>query len=315
MPKHGAITNLLERATSLIPKSISQVPSLTPYMINRYLSLAALFSLAFIACRNQPNIMSKGKPLARVFDNYLYLSDIDPSQFVAGMGKEDSAQVINLYIENWLRKQVVLHEAENANRDNTEINRLVKDYYNSLLVQQYENALVRERIDSTLTQVDLQTYYDANKKQYTLDNTILRCYFIKVKNTTPDLAKLKGLWKPNEPLNYNEVLVYCNQHKDSLQYSLDDEVWHEIDFVADKLPAAALNAAAAGTRDYINSDNDHTYFFRVLDYYPVNSIPPLSYLQKDITDIILYQRKAELLNNLSKDLYNAAKNENEIEVY
>ena len=56
--------------------------------------------------------------VARVFDKYLYLKDIR-ELVPAGTNKEDSVMLVKNFIDNWLKKNLVLQKAD---RKSTRLN-------------------------------------------------------------------------------------------------------------------------------------------------------------------------------------------------
>ena len=62
----------------------------------------------FVACES----VDKEKPLLRVFDNYLYPSDIE-GLVKGNISEEDSIAIVDNYINQWIQQMVVLDKAKN----------------------------------------------------------------------------------------------------------------------------------------------------------------------------------------------------------
>ena len=60
--------------------------------------MICFFIVAFTACKPT----GKEKPLLRVFDNYLYPSDIE-GLVKGNVSKEDSIAIVENYISKWIR--------------------------------------------------------------------------------------------------------------------------------------------------------------------------------------------------------------------
>ena len=89
------------------------------------------FVLLLISC-GQEDVSTTEKPLATVFNKSLYPSDI------AGLvGKnvsvKDSTFLMNSYIENWAKEQLVIALAEQNIPADLDVNKLVEDYRKSLI--------------------------------------------------------------------------------------------------------------------------------------------------------------------------------------
>ena len=50
------------------------------------------------------------EPIARVNDHYLYISDIE-GMISTDASPEDSASMMNAYVNNWIRKQLLIDDA------------------------------------------------------------------------------------------------------------------------------------------------------------------------------------------------------------
>ena len=79
-----------------------------------------------------------------------------------GMSSEDSSLIINAFIRNWTRETVLLHEAEQNIPKGLDIDQLVEDYKASLIKHNYENIVVNNLFDSTVTHVQLEEFYEKN---------------------------------------------------------------------------------------------------------------------------------------------------------
>ena len=53
----------------------------------------------------------KGRELARVYDNYLYESDIK-GLILENTSKEDSAVLVQNFINNWVKTELMINQAE-----------------------------------------------------------------------------------------------------------------------------------------------------------------------------------------------------------
>ncbi len=257
-----------------------------------------------------------GKLLAEVAGQRLYEADVEPDLVPPGISSVDSTHVMDVYVENWVRKQLLLLKAQEYAIENAEINRLVEEYRNSLIIQQYENAVVREKLDSNITAQEYQDHYDQHKGQYLLEDTYVRAYFVKVANSTPGLADLRSVWLPGVRLDYNKIFVFCNANRASTDFLLEENKWVMLDILKQKLPADAVVTPAKLTgEDLIVSDSSHTYFMRIFENAEAGTIAPISFVMKDIQDVLLYQRRTALIEQVTKELYQKAQQEGQLKIH
>ncbi len=69
---------------------------------------------------------------------------------------EDSSLIINAYVERWIRETLLLLEAERNIPSDLNIDKLVRDYRASLVRHSYEQFLVEQLLDSTVTKAELE---------------------------------------------------------------------------------------------------------------------------------------------------------------
>jgi hypothetical protein len=51
-----------------------------------------------------------GKPIARVYDKYLYPSDL--KGMAANSSKIDSFNMVNMYVQDWIKTNLMVHKAK-----------------------------------------------------------------------------------------------------------------------------------------------------------------------------------------------------------
>ena len=55
-----------------------------------------------------------------------------------------------------------------------------------------------EKLDTVLTDTELENYYAANEKSFILNSNIVKALFIKLPVETPDLNKIRVLARSND---------------------------------------------------------------------------------------------------------------------
>ena len=85
-------------------------------------------------------------PVARVHNNYLYTRDLI-GLVAKGTSSEDSASRAELYINLWIRKQLIIDEASTKiDIDEAEIERKILDYRYSLLGYEYRSYYINKNL-------------------------------------------------------------------------------------------------------------------------------------------------------------------------
>lgn len=267
------------------------------------------------SCGKKGGASADAKLLAKVYDAKLYSSDVDPNLIPAEASAEDSARIMTIFVENWIQNQLTLRAAEQTVQSDAKIEKLVNDYRSSLLLQEYEKYLMREKLDSNITGDEYQKFYTANQSKYKLQETVSRMMFIKAPSDFPGLDSLRSWWLMRNEGDYDKLLLYCNDNQRKLSYSLEEDKWFSVSFIEANMPVSAGDLKAAVGRDYITADSSHTYMLKVSEFAPAGSMAPMSYAAPDIATFILHQRKLHLLDSMQKDLFNNAKKSNKIEIF
>jgi hypothetical protein len=258
------------------------------------------FVLLLISC-GQEDVSTTEKPLATVFNKSLYPSDI------AGLvGKnvsvKDSTFLMNSYIENWAKEQLVIALAEQNIPADLDVNKLVEDYRKSLIRHTYEQKLVEQRLDSAITETEIETYYEGAKDQYQLEETVIRGYFIKLIEEAPLQDSLTIWWKMKTKYDKVKLVEYCRSYAD--KFLIQDSTWVSVDYLAAEFPVASLSQSNFANGYQINTKKDgYLYFVKLNKVVKKGQTAPLSYVREKIVRIILRKRRFELLENMTEVLY------------
>lgn len=113
------------------------------------------------------------------------------------------------------------------------------DYKNSLIIYAYEKELVRQRLDTIVSDAMIQEYYNVHPKDFELKDNILKVVYVKVNKKVPNLTKLRTLIKSDKPKDKIELEVYCKQFGQN--YFLDDNVWLLFEDLLKEVPIETYN--------------------------------------------------------------------------
>ncbi len=275
------------------------------------LFLAAIILIG--ACTNSGKHSKDDRQLGRIYGKTLFLSDMD-GMLPQGITAADSTVIIDTYVRYWMREMALLHEAEQNIPKDLNLEKLVADYRSSLIKNNYGNLVMNKLLDSTVTSVQLQEFYEKNKEQYQLETPILRCRFIKAPRNAPNSDKAQDWWNSNKGEGFAELSRWCTQHA-AVSY-LQDSIWYNVDDIAVFMPRGALTVDnVENRRDFIQRDDNFVYYFKLLELVRKTEIAPLSYIEAQARKVILHKRKTELLEDLKDKLYQEAIRKKNLEVY
>lgn len=135
--------------------------------------------LALYSCQKSDD--SYDKPVAAIYDKVLYESDLQNVVY-KGISRSDSIIRTKAYIDNWIRQQLVLHQAE-ANIDESELNfsRQVEDYRNSLIIYKYETQYIEKNLDTVVSDIEIKRYIERNELSAEIDIESVRFIILNLR--------------------------------------------------------------------------------------------------------------------------------------
>lgn len=279
--------------------------------------LLILASCDFIKFNRNKPIEDEGRQaVARVNNAYLYKDELT-GIVSAGTIKEDSASRIQAYVNNWIRKQLLIQEAtKRMDIDEAEVERKILDYRYSIIAHEFQTEFIRNNLDTAVSQTLIQSYYKDNIDNFILKQNIVRATFIKVPKNAPRTDKVKELVFSKKERDEQELKSYCLSF--STAYHLVDSAWMVFDELVRTSPLVEIPNKIQFLKAnpyYETSDENFLYFLKVDEYRISDNISPLEFVKDEIKNIILNKRKVELASQLEDDVYNSAVENKEFEIY
>ncbi len=272
-----------------------------------------IFLLIFfsIACNRLNN--TQKEPLARVYNSYLYLEDME-GLFPSGLTGTDSAEIAKNYIDKWIRNQLFLRLAEiHLPREEKNLDKQIADFRASLLIHKYQQYLVNQKLDSIIDVREIEDYYTAHSNNFILDRPAVRGIYIKVPVDAPNQNELLTWFRSGNDLS--RIETYSNQYAVSNIWFTDSFIY--LENLLRKLPHGSYSAdiSFANTDHLTASDSEYFYFIGIQEYKPPRSQMPISLARQKIKNIILNKRKMQFLTELEKNVLNEGINKNAFQYY
>lgn len=256
------------------------------------------------------------KPLARAKTNFLYPQDIE-GIVKPGTSKEDSVELVQKFIEDWARKQLLIEEAEGKiDVDEAEIERKILDYRYSLIGYEYMEFYINNNLNTEVSDEEIEAYYEKNVDNFMLKQNIIRGLYVKTPVEAPNTRRLKRLIQSNKPEDFEELKSYCLSF--ATQYQLYDSVWMVFEDVVKNSPLADIpnKVQFLKNRKFVeNADDSFLYYLKIDEYRISDNISPVEFVKDQIISIILNKRKVELAKELEDNIYENAVKNKEFEIY
>jgi HEPN domain-containing protein len=279
-------------------------------------SIAILCSLLLLAaCKNNHN-QAKRIPVAEIGKVILYYDEI-PDLIQRGVNEADSVALFQNYINKWAKRQLLLQKAE----DNLspvlkdEITKQLEETRSNLVIYQYQRQMILEKLDTVLTDSELENYYAANENSFVLTSNIVKALFIKIPLETPNLNKIRSLARSNNHDDLQQLESYCYHFAE--KFDDFNEEWIPMDRLSVELQQNIENE-----EDFLKSntffettDSASIYMVSIRDYRLKTSLSPFEYVKDDIKRIIWNTRKFEFIQSLENGIYNDALKENRFKLF
>jgi len=279
----------------------------------KYIVYLTLMLVVLSGCKEEDN--TSKKPIAKIHEKNLYLSDVE-SVIPNGKSKEDSAMIAENYIRNWIKKQLLLKKAEqNLSEDNKDIQKQIEEYRSSLLIYRYQQQLIDQKIDTTVSEDEISSYYKKNTSNFTLDENLVRVLYIELPKNSPNISNVKKWITSDDSEHINKLENYCYQYAKKFDDFNND--WIVFKNLINNIPLDINNPQRflQYNQTIEHSDSLFNYFIKINEYKLKGTPAPISYVRDKIKSVILNKRKHHLLEKLEKDLYNEALNRNEFIIY
>ncbi len=233
--------------------------------------------------------MDNRTPVVGVFDDVLYLEDT--YKLLSGNeNPEDSVQLVNAYIDRWIRDMVVLNKARKQLEDKGSIDELVESYRNSLILHNYEEQIVTSMLDTVVDKESIESHFNKHKKDFLLNN---------------DVFEISAIISGTE-LKDQELLVEFKDESDTVS----SRWFYRYDFVEESKLKLILDLTDGNvglnqifTRKLNNGDNLYLYTHNRVES---GEVAPLKFVEKQIQKLILHKRKIALLARIKDQQYREA---------
>ena len=256
------------------------------------------------------------KAIARVGKSFLYEDDI-LNLVPSGTSKKDSIAIVKSFIDNWATKKLLFEASERniSKAKTTEFNELIEQYKVDLYTKNYIEDLVVRQIDTLVTDEQIKMYYDKNKQFFNNSSELVKMRYINLVKENPKFVNIKSKFSSFTKKDRKDLEQQAVNFK---SYAFNDSIWVDINQVFEKLPFVNLENKDRFISNGINfqyPDATTIWLVKVNRVLPKDSPTPLEFLKPTIKQIIVNNRKLELVNTIEKEITNDAINDNKYEIY
>ena len=278
----------------------------------KFTIIIAVFILS-VSCQRH---LSQQIPAARVFETFLYQSEI--SDFIPkGTTQEDSTLMAQNYIRNWVTQKLLLHKAiENLSIEETSYTqKQVEDYRTSLLIHQYKQKLIAQRLIDDISDEEIKKYYPKHENNFVLATPIVKAVFFILPKNAPNLKEVKKWFKSDKAPDQENLEDYCLTH--ARKYDKFQNKWIEAKYLLNLIPGdyTILRKNILTQKDIQEEDKENYYFLKIKEIRNTQTIAPWEYVREEITLILKNKKKLQFESELEKQINQEGIRKNYVKIY
>jgi len=258
---------------------------------------------------------NKGVVLARVNDSYLYEADLK-NLVPEETSHRDSIFMVRNYVNNWIKSNLMVSKARyNLSDKQLDFDQRLEDYENSLIIYEYESELIKQKLDTTISNEEVSNFYDNHLSDFELKENIVRVFYAVVEKEMDDKKEIERAFSLADSIIIDSLISLSEVY--DFNISVDTSKWISFDKLKRKIPIETYNQELfLKHKRFINiSDEEFTYMLKFVDFKITDDISPFELVESNIRDIILAKRKIDLINRVRDEIFDQASVNNDFEIY
>ncbi len=270
------------------------------------MGMACLLGGLLFSC-HRPGAGTGGTVAVRVEDAILYKEDIE-ARIPKGTLSQDSAHIAEKIINDWTLQQVMLKKAKENAVSAAAFEKQIEEYKNSLILYDYQNRVLSQRLDTVVSAEEIAAYYQQNMSQFYLKSNIVRVRFVKLRkdHRLADKIKKAVFTAALSDEDMLQLAKWCRQAADN--YYLEEDQWLYFNDLLREVPIQTYNQEdfLKNNRNIEISAGDAVYYVRIVDFKVRDMVSPLNFETERIRQILLNHRRQVFLQTMQQDLMREA---------
>ncbi len=264
-------------------------------------------------CCGDPLPEDRGRVIAEVYREMLYEADLAQLE-LGGLSHGDSIFFVEAYIDTWVRTRLKIRAAENTISDPGAIDKMVREYRESLLIHRLEEEYLARHLDTVISNDDLQTAYRAHFTDFILSQAVYRGRIIFCPADDLHTDSLKA-WLTDTASEPEEIFYTLQRYR--CDYAFFEDEWKtraEVEAWLGK-PFEPVRRFATDSDILIVDSGAEIAGLVIFDLVSAGEPAPPEHISDRLSARILKERRREILNALHEKLYIEALSGNHIKFY
>ena len=261
----------------------------------------------FASCKAISEFFDSGEVVAEAGAAKLKRADLD-KVIPNGISSEDSVRLARQYITTWALDQIFLERAEQQlSKSEMDVSKELEAYRRSLLKFRYEQLYINERLDTSVTEDEVQKYYEVHKERFILQRPLVKARFMSISSESPVLNTIKKQMASSEAEDILEAdsLAFSS----AFRFATWDNAWIDASTLAREFgqeAASVLASVKVGWLERTDASGISSIAY-ISEIIPKGELSPIEYSTPFIKDMIISARKQALITSLERDLLEDAR--------
>ena len=272
--------------------------------------LAALLPFLLLSCAETDH---KGKtPVAEVDGTFVYMEDLRGN--VAHLPASiDSAEVVGNFVKERIEDILLYDKAKENISDGGEIDRLVEEYRESLVVNEYLSEIIKQKFNDTVSWRSITDFYENNRGLFVLSVPYMKGIYLKIPKSDKNIGNVRKWMRMKNSDDRDMIENVSIRNAAEYLYFMDE--WRRADDFARKVPGLDFSRYAGAAGSIEKEDDTYAYFLYVDSLYKAGETAPLSLAERDLREMLFNMQKMKFVKRLKEDLFNEAEKKGSIIYY
>lgn len=282
--------------------------------ITRIVTIFGIVLPMLASCKAISGFWDEGEVVAKAGGASLMMSELQ-KVIPDGISSEDSIAFARQYINSWALDQIFLNVAESQlSSSELDVSKELEAYRRSLLKYRYEQLYVNQRLDTLISEDQIQNFYEQHQDRFILPRPVVKARFMSISSQSPMLKMIQKKMSSDDPQDILEA--------DSLAFSAAfkfttwSDAWIDAATLAKEFGAESATVLSSIRKGWVEV-KDSTGIMNIAyisDLIPAGKQAPQEYSAPFIKDMIISARKQNLISTLEQDLLKDARESGKFEI-